>query len=126
MSGSTTTAREVRHAAVARPIVRGITFGEVAHVHRFEHASDARANLVARDFAYAEAVRHVLEDRHVRPDRVALKDQRHVAIFRWDDARRTREQPLIRTNLAFVRTQEAGDQAKAWSSFRIPRARATP
>ena len=43
---------------------------------------DALADLVLGEFPQLQAERHVLEDRHMRIERIILEDHRDVAVFR--------------------------------------------
>src|ERR1700688_75921 len=75
-----------------------------------ENAIDASHDLVARHFSHFEAVRDVLGDRLVRPNRVRLEDHRHVAAFGRHDAGRARKKSLADANLAVVGLQKAGQE----------------
>jgi len=94
--------------------------GEFARIARREvcesgGGEDARhlgGDLGARQLAQGQAVGDVLGDRHVRPQRVALEDHRHLARFRRQRARRRRHHPVAHRDLAGRRFDEAGDQAQ--------------
>jgi hypothetical protein len=62
------------------------------------------------DLAELEAVDDVLGHRHVRPERVALEDHRHVAPLRRQRLLRRRHGALADPDLAFGRLDEARDQ----------------
>ena len=64
-----------------------IAVGQMAHVHDFQHLADAALDLGLGDLAQLQAERDVLLDRHVRPDRVALEDHRHLPPVRRHRAR---------------------------------------
>ena len=60
--------------------------------------------------AQAQAVDDVLGDRHVRPQRVALEDHRHLALLGRQRARRRRHQAVADMDLAVGGLEETGDQ----------------
>ncbi len=89
-----------------------IARGEVGELGRREDAGDLLGDLRPRQLAQRQAIGDVLGDRHVRPQRVALKDHRHLARFRRQRARRRRHHPVTDRDLAGRRLDEARDQAQ--------------
>ena len=65
---------------------------------------------VAIQLAQLEAVDDVLGHRHVRPQRVALEDHRHVAPLGRQRLRRRGHELVADADLAVARLDEAGDQ----------------
>ena len=65
---------------------------------------------VAVELPQLQAISHVLGHRHMRPERVALEDHRHVALFRRQRARRRGQDLAADTDFAVRRLDEAGDQ----------------
>src|SRR5262249_55610740 len=66
----------------------------------------------ARDAVEAQSVHHVLRDRHVRPERIALEDHRHPALFRRQHAARRRQAAIADPDLAGFRLEKACHQAQ--------------
>ena len=64
----------------------------------------------AVDLAQLEPIDDVLGDRHVRPQRVALEDHRHVAPLGRQRLLRRGHDAVADADLAFGRLDEAGDQ----------------
>ena len=66
---------------------RELTGTALEKVPEFEHLRrlfDAAADFLLRNAADLEAVRHVVKDRHVRIERVVLKDHRAVAVLGFE------------------------------------------
>src|SRR5689334_11888081 len=59
---------------------------------------------------HLEPVSYVIGDRHVRPERIALKDHRHTAPLRGHGATRLRHGAAPDPDTALIRIQKAGDQ----------------
>ena len=59
-----------------------ITVAQIAHLHHLEDLTHATADLVGLEIAYLQTKAHVLRHSHVGPDSVALKDHRHLPLFR--------------------------------------------
>jgi hypothetical protein len=57
---------------------------------------------------------HVLEDRHVRPDRVALEDHAHAAALRWHEEPRGAggKRPVAQGDLAPIGSLEPGHESE--------------
>src|SRR5262249_39380319 len=72
------------------------------------------ADLRARHPQLLQRERDVLEDGHVRPDRVALEDHPHAAPLRRHEqpGLRRRQRPATHLDLASIRTLEPGDQTQ--------------
>ena len=75
-----------------------------------QDALDPALHILARQVAQAQAVGDVLEHGHVRPERVALEDHRHVAALGRLGAVRARDRPPADPDGALVRLDEAGHQ----------------
>src|SRR5205814_2594102 len=81
---------------------------------QLERAADPVLYLAAFHAPHAQRIRDVVEHRHVRPDRVTLKDHADVAFLgRHENAAfGTADLPIAQPDLAFVRLLEAGDHAQ--------------
>src|SRR5262245_20661527 len=77
-----------------------------------QNVGELALDRVAIDLAQLESVGDVLGDRHVRPQRVALEDHRHVAPLGGQRARRRGDDPVAYPDLAGGRLDEARDQAQ--------------
>ena len=86
-----------------------IAAAEVAHLHHVEDALYLDADLVLRHPPHLEAEGHVLGHRHVRPDRVALEDHRHVALLGRQRGARRGDAPAVHLDGALTRLEEARD-----------------
>src|SRR4030095_14059849 len=81
-------------------------------MHDAEQLGNFRFDLRFRKFLEFEAVGNVLRHCHVRPDRIALKDHRHVAPLWPYQMRRGRNDLAADPNFPRVRLQEAGEQTQ--------------
>ena len=79
-------------------------------MHSGEMGLDASGDLGLRHAADAEAEGDVLGDRLVRPDRVALEDQRHAAPFGRHHHAGAGQHAAVDHDLARGRLDEAGDE----------------
>src|SRR4029450_4567676 len=77
-------------------------------VDETEDLTPAAGNLVAGNVPPPKPERHVLEDRQVREERVALEDRIHVPLVR----RETADGPVAEEDDALVRLLEAADHAQ--------------
>ena len=91
-------ARQIGHLAVFQP----------RQVQHLQHGGDPGADLVPRHPAQPEAVAHVAENGHVRPERVGLEHHGHAALLR----RRVHHIPPEQADRARRRLLEAGDGAQ--------------
>jgi hypothetical protein len=66
---------------------------------------NARFDFAARDFSFFQSERDVLKNRHVRPERVVLKNHSQVALPR----RQVVYRMAVQENGAFVRRDKAGN-----------------
>src|ERR1700737_3127675 len=83
---------------------------QVAEFHAVEHALHALGDLILWRLADLEAICDVLRDSLVRPHRVALEDQRHVAALRRHHGASAGEQTISDANLTRVRLQESSQE----------------
>ena len=88
----------------------GIALRQRFELGRGQNRREFFRNGVAVHFAQAQAVDDVFGHRHVRPQRVALEDHRHVALFGRQRARFRGHQPVADMDLAVGRFQETRDQ----------------
>ena len=93
----------------AREFAR-IAVGELAQLRGAEDRRDLALDRRAVDFAQFEAVGDVLRHRHVRPQRVALEDHRHVAPLGRHGAGRRGDDLAADADFARGRLDETGDQ----------------
>src|SRR5207245_7569074 len=83
---------------------------EATQVDDLEHALHAFADLSLGKPPHLQAEGDVLEDRHVRPDGVALEDEGHPPALGRNDAARAGEQAVVGPDLSRVRSEEARKQ----------------
>ena len=103
-------ARE-RHALLlaAREFAR-VAIGEAAEVGGIQNRGEFAIDGGAVELAQLESIGDVFGNRHVRPQRIALKNHRHVAPLRRQRPRRRRYQLVADPNFAGRRLDEARDQ----------------
>src|SRR5579859_1147216 len=61
------------------------TLGELLHAYQRQDFFYLCCDLFARQAAESERVGDIVEDGHVRPDRVALEDHAEVALVGWNE-----------------------------------------
>ena len=99
---------------IARPIAtrwrcppesaRGLRSQQAVEAEQLRRPLDARPDLRPREAACAQREREVVEDGHVRVERVVLEDHRHVALARVERV----DEPVADADLAFADLLEAG------------------
>jgi hypothetical protein len=95
----------------ARQLAR-ITAGQVGEFGRGENSRYLSGDFLAWQFPQREPIGHVAGDRHVRPQRVALKDHRHFTRFRRQGARRRRYHAAPDHDFPRRRLHKPGNQAQ--------------
>ncbi len=103
-------ARKSRPLLLAAGQLGWIAVGQRTELHHVEHGAGSRRDLGARQPAQRQAVGDILRDRHMRPERIALEDHRHVATLRRQAAALPGQAPPADVDLARGRRDEAGDQ----------------
>ena len=88
----------------------GVTLRQRLKLGRGQDRRQLLRDGVAVHFAQPQAVDDVFGHRHMRPQRVALEDHRHLALLGRQRARLRRHQPVADMDLAARRLEEAGDQ----------------
>ena len=88
----------------------GIALRQRFELGRGQNRRELFRDGVAVELAQAQAVDDVFGHRHVRPQRVALEDHRHVALFGRQRARLRGHQPVADMDLAVGGLQETRDQ----------------
>ena len=114
-------------AAAGRPRAwTALRAAEVAQLDQVERLAHARRHLGLRPLPHPQAVGHVVEHAHVRPDGVGLEDHRQAAALGGNvhAARRTRRPGCRRSGSRPTSGARARRWPAAWSSCRSPRGRA--
>ena len=88
--------------------LRGIACLEARELDERQHAAHALAALRARHPPHVEAERHVVEDRQMREERVALEDHPEAAALGWQGV----EALVVEPDLAGARRQQPGEQVE--------------
>ena len=102
-----------RHALLlAARQLAGIALREDFEFCGCQNGREFFRNRVAIDLPQAKPIDDIFGDRHVRPQRVALEDHRHVALLGRQRARRRGDDALAHADLAGGRLDEAGDEAQ--------------
>jgi hypothetical protein len=91
---------------------RRIAVGQRAKPHRLQDAGDARLHRRAVDMAQLQAEGDVLRHRHVRPDRIALEDHRHLPPLRRQRHRGGGDHRAVHADHAAAGPRETGDHAQ--------------
>ncbi len=95
----------------ARELAR-IAVRELREMRGRQDGGELASDGLAVDLAQHQPIGDVLVDRHVRPQRVALEDHRHVAALGRHGARRRGEDLAAHPDFARRGLDEAGDQAQ--------------
>src|SRR5690606_30183972 len=87
---------------------------EILEADDIERLGDLAVERLARELTAAERIEHVLEHRHVRPERVGLEDEADAPLLRRhrDPGARRADDPRADPDLAAVGVVEPGDEAK--------------
>ncbi|OIQ65939.1 hypothetical protein GALL_524970 [mine drainage metagenome] len=88
----------------------GVTLRQDFEFCRGKDRRELFRNGVAIHFPQTQPVDDVLGDRHVRPQRVALEDHRHLALLGRQGARGRGYQPVADMDFAIAGLEKAGDQ----------------
>ncbi len=89
--------------------------GKLLQLDHAQRIEDARRDFRRRGFLHAQAEGDVLKHRHVRKERIALKDGVHVAVFRRDMG----DILIFEMDSAAIDGFQSGDKTKN-GCFRFP------
>ena len=90
-----------------------IARGEFGKPGRRQNRRHFARDICARQLAQRQPVGDVVGHRHVRPQRIALEDHRHLAGFGRQRTRRRRHRAVADHDLTRARLDEAGDQTQS-------------
>ena len=100
-----------RHALLlAARQLAGIALREDFEFCGCQNGREFFRNRVAIDLPQAKPIDDIFGDRHVRPQRVALEDHRHLALLGRQGAGLRGHQPVADMDLAVGGLEESGDQ----------------
>ncbi len=95
----------------ARQLAR-VARSEIGELGGGENCRNFLGHFLARQFTQRKPIGHIVGDCHVRPQRVALKDHRHLPRFGRKGAPGRRQHPIADHDFSGRRFNETRDQAQ--------------